>query len=129
MSSPDAVKSYDEALALLESLPLEENALYPRRLAITWINRGIALQKRDNTNDPWEAAECFREAIALLERLPVAPMNDGPLLAGRGVDQPGRGADRPGRNGGRRRPAGRAKRLSNWCDMPSQRISFRPKSD
>jgi hypothetical protein len=62
----EAVKSYDEALVLLESLPLEENALYIRRLAITWINRGAALQKREDANGFWEASECFREAVAVL---------------------------------------------------------------
>ena len=59
-----------------ESLPLGENALYPRRLAITWINRGIVLQKRD-------AARCFRKAIDVLEQPAAAAVADGPaLLAG-----------------------------------------------
>ncbi|MEI9998962.1 MAG: hypothetical protein WDO13_07225 [Verrucomicrobiota bacterium] len=88
-SLAEAVKSYDEALTLLETLPLEANVLYPRRLAITWINRGMALQSRSAVNDPWEAMECFREALAVLEH-PSGGCDGGPgLFTGGSVDQSG----------------------------------------
>jgi tetratricopeptide (TPR) repeat protein len=76
----ESVKSYDEALMLLRSLPLEEDPLYPRRLAIAWINRGFARQKGSFPADVTEAIRCFREAITVLENSPAAAISDLDLL-------------------------------------------------
>jgi hypothetical protein len=41
-----ALASYDEGIAALQRIPLAEDPLYPRRLAMGFQNRGLALQAR-----------------------------------------------------------------------------------
>lgn len=64
---PLALQAYDEALALLRSLPLGEDVRFPKRLAVAHQNRALALAALDPaaTND---AIAAFREAIAVLEQ-------------------------------------------------------------
>jgi hypothetical protein len=67
-SLPLAIRCFDESLTLLENLPPKENSRCSRLLVITWLSRGIALQRQAVSNDMWEAIECFREALAALEQ-------------------------------------------------------------
>ncbi len=66
----EAIRSYGEALALLETLPLRENPLYPRRLAIARLNQGVALQRRQGAGDLAGAAAAFRHALDVLGKFP-----------------------------------------------------------
>jgi hypothetical protein len=63
-----ALESYDEAIDLLRALPMDEDPLYPRRLAIGCQNRGLALQIRGLEEDAAAAAAAFTDAIAVLEQ-------------------------------------------------------------
>jgi hypothetical protein len=75
-----AIASYDQALELLRSLPLTDDPLYPRRVAITWINRGVALQAMKTAAAAKEAAGCFCEALTLLDDSTGAAIPDRDLL-------------------------------------------------
>ena len=81
-SLEEAVRCFDRAIALRCALPLalDENPLYPRRLAIAWINRGIARQKEKSAITEADAIRCFREALAVLEDSPAAAISDLGLL-------------------------------------------------
>ena len=72
----EAIHSYDEALHLLSSLSLDDNALYVRRLAIGWIQRGAAIQNRGRTSRIGEALACFESAIRVLEHPMAAALAD-----------------------------------------------------
>jgi tetratricopeptide (TPR) repeat protein len=65
----DAVRCYDEAIALLRALSLEDNARARRDLGIAWMNRGNALQKHGTTGNLAEAVQAYDEAIGLLRTL------------------------------------------------------------
>jgi tetratricopeptide (TPR) repeat protein len=64
-----AVKAYDEAIALLGTLPLDARPDYRNHLGATWLNRGHALIAGGRIA---EAIDSCRQAIAQLERLPIA---------------------------------------------------------
>lgn len=76
----EALISYDEALMLSFGLPLEENILFPRRVAIAWINRGFTLQRDALPVNHAEAAQCFREGLAILAHPTAAKIPDRALL-------------------------------------------------
>ena len=75
-----ALESYDEAIELLRALPMDEDPLYPRRLAIGCQNRGLALQVRGLEGDAADAAETFADAIAVLEHEHSAAIPDRDYL-------------------------------------------------
>ena len=62
-SLAEAVRSYDEALAVLHEVPLDANPLYRRRRAIAWMNRGITLQEQGTPESFVEAAASFDRTI------------------------------------------------------------------
>lgn len=75
-----ALESYDEAIEVLRALPLHEDPLYPRRLAIGCQNRGLALQVRGLDGDAAAAAAAFADAIAVLEQEHSAAIPDRDYL-------------------------------------------------
>jgi hypothetical protein len=60
-----ALQAYDEAIRLLRDLPLEEDARYPRRLAIACQNRGLLLHARYGAA---AAIPALTDAAAVLEQ-------------------------------------------------------------
>jgi len=66
----DAVNSYTAAIGLLQDPPAEDNGLFVRRLAIAWLNRGIALEEQKS--EPAEAVHSYEKAIELLSDSPRA---------------------------------------------------------
>jgi hypothetical protein len=75
----EALHSYDEALALLQTLERESNPLFRQRLAVAWTNRGITLQEQGTSDGLRAALESFDEAITVLRDLEF-PKNC-PILA------------------------------------------------
>jgi tetratricopeptide (TPR) repeat protein len=73
-----AVGDYDDAIALLESLPLADDARFPRRLAIAHQNRGLALQALGGASHivVW----AFVDAIAVLEHADAGQVEDRDYL-------------------------------------------------
>jgi tetratricopeptide (TPR) repeat protein len=76
-----ALHSYDEAIRLLRELPLQRDPRFPRRLAIAYQNRGLALQRQDRP-DMAEASRAFLEAISVLDRDYSALISDRQYLFG-----------------------------------------------
>lgn len=76
-----ALHAYDEAIRLLRNLPFDENAKIPRRLAIAYQNRGLALQFQGRSGI---AAVCtaFFDAIAVLDHAESALIPDRQYLQG-----------------------------------------------
>jgi hypothetical protein len=70
----EAVQSYDEALAVLRGLSLDENPLYGRRCAIAWINRGITLQEQATPASLAEACQSYEQGLEVLRALPGEPV-------------------------------------------------------
>jgi tetratricopeptide (TPR) repeat protein len=66
MQIPVALRAYDEALVLLQELPLGDDARFPRRLAIAHHNRGLALHAQSGV-DVTAAIAAFSDAIAILD--------------------------------------------------------------
>jgi tetratricopeptide (TPR) repeat protein len=65
----EALQAYEEALALLRTLPLHEDPRFARRLAIAWQNRGRLLVVRaQHPSDIGDAVAAFMAAIAVLDR-------------------------------------------------------------
>jgi hypothetical protein len=62
-----ALASYDEGIEVLSLLPLNENPLFPRRLAMAHQNRGLALIARGEDDDAQGAADAFADSIAILD--------------------------------------------------------------
>lgn len=62
-----AIAAYAAAVRLLETLPLDEDARFPRRLAIAHQNRGRAFQARAGSSRA-DAVGAFHEALAVLDR-------------------------------------------------------------
>ena len=62
-----ALTSFDEAIEVLQALPLAEDPRYARRLALAHQNRGLALQIRSRPDDVTEAADSFAAALAVLD--------------------------------------------------------------
>jgi hypothetical protein len=75
-----ALASYDEGIAALQRIPLAENPLYPRRLAMGFQNRGLALQARGREGDGDLAAASFAGALDVLDQEYSQGIEDRPYL-------------------------------------------------
>jgi tetratricopeptide (TPR) repeat protein len=71
-----AVRCFDEAIALRRTLPLTEEARYPYGLAAGWMNRGDALARLGGKEQLAESVKSYDEALGLLLDL---PLGDDPL--------------------------------------------------
>jgi hypothetical protein len=67
-----AIACYNDAIALLQELPLDAGPAVRRELGVAWMNRGNALQKRPDLPSVASAVRAYDAAIALLRELPVA---------------------------------------------------------
>lgn len=63
----DAVAAYDEAIAVLQTLPLESEPAFRNHLGAAWLNRGHALLLASDA----AGVASFEQAIAQLEKLPL----------------------------------------------------------
>ncbi|MDP0491270.1 MAG: hypothetical protein Q7Q71_09505 [Verrucomicrobiota bacterium JB023] len=70
-SASKALENFNRAIALRESLPLDENPLYRWGLAAGYIQRGNALAKL--SGNPHETITSFRQGIDQLDRLSPSP--------------------------------------------------------
>jgi hypothetical protein len=61
-------------------LPLDQNPLYCRRLAIAWVHRGVLLQQSQSAEMQFEAANSFRSAISVLEGPNAVSLEDHQVL-------------------------------------------------
>ncbi len=77
-----ALASYEEGVEVLKALPLAEDARYPRRLAMAYQNRGLALQARGQNDDIAVAAVAFADALAVLDHEYSAGIEDRDYLRG-----------------------------------------------
>ena len=75
-----ALASYEEGIEVLRALPLAEDPRYPRRLAMAYQNRGLALQARGQEDDVAAAATAFADAIAVLDHDQSASIEDRDYL-------------------------------------------------
>lgn len=66
-----AIRCFDEAIALRRKLPLEENPFFSYGLSAGWINRGDALVRLGGDSSLAEAVKSYDEALLLLEELPL----------------------------------------------------------
>ncbi len=66
-----AIRCFDEAIALRRTLPLEENHFFRYGLSAGWINRGDALARLGGSHFLVEAIKSYDEALTLLESLPL----------------------------------------------------------
>ena len=66
----EAVRSYDEALAVLDDAPPGLDPLYRRRHGIAWMNRGLTLQEQAAEPAMAEAIRSFAHAIAVIQGHP-----------------------------------------------------------
>ncbi len=66
-----ALRCFDEAIALRQTLPVNENHHYRYGLSAGWINRGDALARLGGTELLAEAVKSYDEALVLLESLPL----------------------------------------------------------
>lgn len=79
---PAALHSYDEGLALLSELSLDDDARFVRRMAVGHQNRGLALVA-GRADDVTPALDAFDAALSLLESATAATLPDRDyLLAG-----------------------------------------------
>jgi hypothetical protein len=88
----EALRCFDEAIALRRQLPLGENPAFQYGLAAGWINRGDALTRLGGRENLAEAVICYTAAVGLLRepradgdaafaaRLAIAWMNRGIAL-------------------------------------------------
>jgi hypothetical protein len=76
---PVALRAYDEGIALLRGLPLREDARFPRRLAMAYQNRGLALPAHGRPVGA-EAVVAFTDAITILEHDQAALIPDRQYL-------------------------------------------------
>lgn len=63
----DAVTAYDEAIAVLQTLPFESDPVFRNHLGAAWLNRGHALLLASDAS----GIASFEQAIAQLEKLPL----------------------------------------------------------
>jgi tetratricopeptide (TPR) repeat protein len=66
-----AVRCFDEAIALRRTLPLDENHFFRYGLSAGWINRGDAMMRFGTNRSLAEAVKSYDEALILLESLPL----------------------------------------------------------
>lgn len=78
---PAAINSYDEGIAAMSSVPLDDDPRYSRRLGVGLQNRGIALLAHGGRVN--EALDSFDQALDMLESDAASPLADRDyLLAG-----------------------------------------------
>jgi tetratricopeptide (TPR) repeat protein len=78
---PAAINSYDEGIAAMSNLPLDDDPRYPRRLAMGLQNRGLALMAHGGHVS--EALDSFEQSLDMLESDAASPLADRDyLLAG-----------------------------------------------
>jgi tetratricopeptide (TPR) repeat protein len=78
---PAAINSYDEGIAAMSNVPLDDDPRYPRRLAMGLQNRGLALLAHGGRVD--EALDSFEQSLDMLESDAASPLADRDyLLAG-----------------------------------------------
>lgn len=78
---PAAINSYDEGIAAMSSVPLDDDPRYPRRLGMGLQNRGIALMAHGGRIN--EALDSFEQSLDMLESDAASPLADRDyLLAG-----------------------------------------------
>jgi hypothetical protein len=75
----DAMHALDEAVALLERLPLSLDPRFSRRLAIAYLNRGVG-RRTDGARAAGRSVLDFIQAIGVLEHDQCAGLPDRPLL-------------------------------------------------
>lgn len=68
----EAVKCFDEAIAMRRQLPFAANAWFRYGFIAGWLNRGDALTRLGSANDLQEALRSYDEALAQLRELPMA---------------------------------------------------------
>lgn len=73
-----ALRSFEEAIALRERLPLAENPGFRYGLAAGWLGRGDVLMRLGAPENFREAASCCEKAIDLLKNVPAG--DDGSWL-------------------------------------------------
>jgi hypothetical protein len=73
----NAVKCFDDAIALRTTLPLAENCWYRYGLIAGWMNKGDALTRLGSPDELREAVRCYDEAFLHLREL---PMHESPLF-------------------------------------------------
>ena len=66
-----AVRCFDEAIALRSTLPLDEDPFFRYGLSAGWINRGDAIVRMEERRSRTEAIKSYDEALILLESLPL----------------------------------------------------------
>lgn len=67
----EAVECFDKAIALRQTLPLDENPWFRYGLSAGWLNRADALTKLGGKERLGEAVKSIDEALALLASLPL----------------------------------------------------------
>jgi tetratricopeptide (TPR) repeat protein len=78
---PAAINSYDEGIAVMSSMPLDDDPRYPRRLGMGLQNRGIALLAYGGRVH--EALDSFEQSLDMFECDAASPLADRDfLLAG-----------------------------------------------
>lgn len=77
---PEALNCFEQALAIRQELPFEENARYRWLLTACWMNRGDVLTRLGGESNLSEAIRSFDEAICHLTRL---PLEEDPQYRGR----------------------------------------------
>ena len=75
----EAIRSCEEAVGLLQTLPLDDDPLYPRRLAMAHHNRGLFLQAIDSRPGS-DAVAAFDEALSVLQHPSAAAISDRQYL-------------------------------------------------
>ena len=75
----EAVRSCEQAITLLRTLPLVEDPRFPRRLAMAHHNRGLFLQVH-GVRHPGDVLAAFDEALAVLEHPDAAGIEDRQYL-------------------------------------------------
>lgn len=70
-SLEEAVRCFDEAIALRRTLPLAEDPRYRYGLAAGWMNRGDALARLGEKEQLAESVKSYDEALRLLRDLPL----------------------------------------------------------
>jgi tetratricopeptide (TPR) repeat protein len=67
VSVANAVSAYDEAIAVLQTLPFASNPIFRNHLGAAWLNRGHALLLASDDS----GITSFEQAVAHLEKLPI----------------------------------------------------------
>ncbi len=71
LASEEAVRAYDDAIALLHDDSVPNDSALRNSIGAAWMNRGHALQRRGLRDGTIAALDSYDQAIALLETLPL----------------------------------------------------------